>query len=45
MNKINEVISIKGKPDKTVSLYYTHHGPVTFIDKKEIRHMQCDVLG
>jgi len=34
MNKINEVISIKGKPDKTVSLYYTHHGPVTFIDKK-----------
>ena len=31
---IKETISIKDKDDKEVELYYSVHGPVTFIDKK-----------
>lgn len=32
MQSIQETISVKGKPDTTVNLYYTVHGPVTYID-------------
>ena len=31
---IKETVSIKDKDDKEVELYYSVHGPVTFIDKK-----------
>jgi penicillin amidase len=34
MKVIEEKIKIKNKPDKNVKLYYTHHGPVTYLDKK-----------
>ena len=33
-NKINETIKIKNKEDVNVELFYSVHGPVTFIDKK-----------
>ena len=33
METIKETIPIKDKQDSIVSLYYTHHGPVTYIDK------------
>ena len=34
MKKIKETIKIKNQKDTIVELYYTHHGPVTFLDKK-----------
>ena len=33
-SKINETIKIKNKEDVNVELFYSVHGPVTFIDKK-----------
>lgn len=32
MEEIREVVSVKGKPDTTVTLLFTRHGPVTYID-------------
>lgn len=32
MNVITETIKVKGKDDVTVDLFYTRHGPVTYID-------------
>ena len=34
MTTLTETIPIKGKRDSIVELHYTHHGPVTLIDKK-----------
>jgi len=33
MTKISETIKIKGQKDSLVDLFYTQHGPVTYIDK------------
>ena len=33
-SKINETIKIKNKEDVNVELFYSVHGPVTFVDKK-----------
>ena len=34
---IKEAISIKGQKDSVVSLYYSNHGPVTYLNKKALR--------
>jgi len=34
MKVIEENFKIKNKPDRKVKLYYTQHGPVTYIDKE-----------
>ncbi|MFZ9660361.1 MAG: penicillin acylase family protein, partial [Chitinophagaceae bacterium] len=34
MTSTKEIIKVKNKKDTTVTLYYTQHGPVTYIDKK-----------
>lgn len=34
MQVIRESIPVKGQQDSIVALYYTHHGPVTYIDKE-----------
>ena len=34
MTTISERIPIKGKNDTIVSLHYTHHGPVSYLDEK-----------
>ena len=34
---IKESISIKGRPDKEIELLYTHHGPITYINKKALK--------
>ena len=31
---ITETIAIKGQEDKEVNLYYSHHGPVTYVNKE-----------
>ena len=31
---ITETIAIKGQPSQKVNLYFSHHGPVTYINKK-----------
>ena len=32
---IKELISVKGAPSKEVDLYYSHHGPVTYLNKEK----------
>ena len=32
---IKELISVKGAPSKEVALYYSHHGPVTYLNEKK----------
>ena len=32
---IKELISVKGAPSKEVELYYSHHGPVTYLNKEK----------
>ena len=32
---IKELISVKGVPSKEVSLYYSHHGPVTYLNEEK----------
>ncbi|MEY4728380.1 MAG: hypothetical protein RLZZ390_904, partial [Bacteroidota bacterium] len=34
MSSVNETFKRKNKPDTTVTLHFTQHGPVTFIDTK-----------
>lgn len=34
MTSIKEIIKIKNRKDSSVTLYFTQHGPVTYIDKK-----------
>jgi len=34
MEVIAETIKVKGKPDETIELKYTRHGPVTYVDSK-----------
>ena len=33
MKHVKEIIKIKNQKDSSVDLYFTHHGPVTYIDK------------
>jgi penicillin amidase len=33
MKKTSETIKIKNRKDTTVDLFFTHHGPITYIDK------------
>jgi penicillin amidase len=42
---INESIAVKDKEDVNVELFYSVHGPVTFIDKKEKKHMLLKMVG
>ena len=32
---IKELISVKGAPSEEVALYYSHHGPVTYLNEKK----------
>ena len=32
---IKELISVKGAPSKEVALYYSHHGPVTYLNEEK----------
>ena len=34
---IKEVLSVKGEPDKEIELHYTHHGPITYLNKKALK--------
>lgn len=34
---IKEVIKVKGKEDVEVDLYYSHHGPVTYLNLEELK--------
>lgn len=34
---ITETIKVKGKPDERVNLYYSHHGPITYRNEKELK--------
>ena len=37
MEMVTEIISIKDAPDTTVTLRYTQHGPVTFVDSVHLK--------
>jgi len=34
---VREQIEVKGAPTQEVALYYSHHGPVTYLNKKELK--------
>ena len=34
---IKETLSIKGEPDREIELHYTHHGPITYLNKKALK--------
>ena len=34
---IKETLSVKGEPDREIELHYTHHGPITYLDKKALK--------
>ena len=34
---IKETLSVKGEPDIEVELLYTHHGPITYFNKKVLK--------
>ena len=34
---IKEIIKVKGAPDEEVDFYYSHHGPITYINEKELK--------
>lgn len=34
---IKEPLSVKGEPDREIELHYTHHGPITYLDKKALK--------
>jgi len=37
MDSISETIKVKGKNDVTAKLLYTQHGPVTYVDKENLK--------
>ena len=34
---IKETLSVKGEPDREIELHYTHHGPITYLNKKALK--------
>ena len=34
---IKENLSVKGEPDREIELHYTHHGPITYLNKKALK--------
>ena len=34
---IKETLSIKGESDREIELHYTHHGPITYLNKKALK--------
>ena len=34
---IEEIVKVKGAPDETIKLYYSHHGPITYLNKKALK--------
>ncbi len=34
---IKETLSVNGEPDREIELHYTHHGPITYLDKKALK--------
>jgi len=34
---IEEVVKVKDGPNETIKLYYSHHGPITYLNKKALK--------
>ena len=34
---IEEVVKVKDGPDESIKLYYSHHGPITYLNKKALK--------
>lgn len=34
---IEEVVKVKNAPDESVKLYYSHHGPITYLNEKALK--------